>query len=98
MSDKELLLLLAKGDERAYEFLFKQFYRPLSLFANRYVDDIDQAKDIVQEVFFQLFEKRETITIHTSLKSFLYQMVRNRALNHIKMNKLCCSMHIKKRM
>lgn len=93
MSDKELLLLLAKGDERAYEFLFKQFYRPLSLFANRYVDDIDQAKDIVQEVFFQLFEKRETITIHTSLKSFLYQMVRNRALNHIKMNKIHSDHH-----
>ncbi len=88
MENNELLYLLTKGDERAYELIFKQFYRPLSLFANGFVQDIEVAKDIVQELFFQLFEKRSDISVHTNLKSFLYQSVKNRCLNHIKMNKL----------
>lgn len=93
MENSELLKLLAKGDERAYEFIFKQYYRPLSLFANRFVLDIEVSKDIVQELFYQIFEKRAELSVHTNLKSFLYQSVRNRCLNHIKMNKLHDSHH-----
>lgn len=77
-----------KGDEAAYEVIFKEFYRPLSLFANKYLQDVEMSKDLVQEMFFYLFEKRETLNIHTSLKSFLYQSVKNRCLNQLKSSKL----------
>lgn len=84
MNNSELVSLLKKGDEGAFESIFKEYYRPLSLFANRYLQDVEMSKDLVQELFYFLFEKRETLNIHTSLKSFLYQSVKNKCLNQIK--------------
>lgn len=88
MVNDDIVKLLMKGDEAAYEVIFKEFYRPLSLFANKYLQDVEMSKDLVQEMFFYLFEKRETLNIHTSLKSFLYQSVKNRCLNQLKSSKL----------
>jgi len=84
MSEKELLEKLAKGDHEAFENLFMSFYKPLVVFALKMLNDIDLARDFVQEVIVNFYEKREEINIHTSLKSHLYQSVRNRCLNHIK--------------
>lgn len=93
MGNDEIVKLLIKGDEATFEFIFKEYYRPLSLFANRYLQDVEMAKDLVQEMFSYLFEKRETLNIHTSLKSFLYQSVKNRCLNQLKSSKLHESHH-----
>lgn len=79
---------IAKGEEQAFKYLFDSYYQLLVTFAFRYVQDLDTARNIVQEVFVVLFEKRTEIHIHTSLKSHLYQSVRNRALNLIKREKM----------
>ncbi len=50
--------------------------------------DFDTAKDITQETFVKLYEKRDELVIHTSLKSFLYTSVRNRCLDYIKLHKI----------
>ena len=42
---------------------------------------MDRARDVVQEVFLTLWERRADWALHGSLKSYLYQAVRNRALN-----------------
>jgi RNA polymerase sigma-70 factor (family 1) len=75
---------LRSGQESAYESLFKEFYKPLTVFALGYVEDLEAGKEIVQELFVHLYEKRKTLVITTSIKSYLYQSVRNRCLNHIK--------------
>ena len=75
---------LRSGRESAYDQLFKEFYQPLSVFANSYVHDLETAKEIVQDLFVHLYEKRKTLVITTSIKSYLYQSVRNRCLNQIK--------------
>ena len=72
------------GRERAYALLFDQFYRPLSVFASTYVHDLETAKEIVQDLFVYIYENRKSLVITTSLKSYLFQSVRNRCLNHIK--------------
>lgn len=84
MSEQELLEKLAKGDHSAFEKIFETFYKPLVVFALKLVNDRDLARDLVQEVIVNFYEKRKEINIHTSLKSLLYQSVRNRCLNHIK--------------
>jgi RNA polymerase sigma-70 factor (ECF subfamily) len=71
------------GRESAFEELFKDYYRPLSVFALRYVPDLELAKEIVQGFFVHLYENRKSIIISNSLESYLYQSVRNRCLNHI---------------
>jgi len=60
----------------------------LTLYASSYVNDVDIAKDITQDVFIKLYEKRQILQIHTSLKSYLYTSVRNRCLDHIKLHKI----------
>ena len=75
---------LRSGRENAYEQLFKDFYKPLTVFAYNYVRDLETGKEIVQDLFVHLYEKRRTLVINTSIKSYLYQSVRNRCLNHLK--------------
>ena len=83
-SDINRIKGLRSGKESAYEQLFTEYYQPLSLFAVRYVSDLETAKEIVQDLFVALYENRKSLLITTSLRSYLYQSVRNRCLNHLK--------------
>jgi len=75
---------LRSGRESSYEKLFRDYYRPLSVFAVKYVSDLDLAREIVQNLFVHLYENRASLIITTSVESYLYQSVRNRCLNQIK--------------
>ena len=75
---------LRAGHESTYARLFHEFYPPLTLFANRYVNDLDTARDLVQDLFVSIYENRKSLRITSSIKSYLYQSVRNRCLNHLK--------------
>ena len=75
---------LRSGRESAYDRLFKDYYRPLSVFALKYVSDLEMAREIVQNLFVYLYENRSSLVITTSIESYLFQSVRNRCLNQIK--------------
>jgi len=83
-SDKEILVKLKKDDSNAFEILFKKYYPGLLVYAKRIVQKIESAEEIVQDVFMNLWERREDPGIHTSLKSYLFRSVHNNALNKIK--------------
>ncbi len=53
-------------------------------YVSRYVDDPDQAEEIVQEVFYNFWNKRSEIFITGSLESYLFRAARNSSLNYIK--------------
>ncbi len=84
MKDQNLLYQLSQGNPDAYEKLFEAYYQPLVVFGYKMINDMDLARDIVQEVIVNFYEKRKEIEIHTSLKSHLYQSVKNRCINHLK--------------
>ena len=79
---------LIEGEESSYKQLFSQYYILLSVYANKYVQDLEVAREIVQDFFVHMFEIRSSLIITTSLESYLYQSVRNRCLNHIKQIKV----------
>lgn len=79
---------LRTGSESSYEELFEAYYRPLAIFAMKYVGDLEIAKEIVQDFFVHLYENRRALVITTSLKSYLYRSIRNRCLNHLKHSEL----------
>lgn len=79
---------IRNGDAQAYEKLFHTYFEPLSLYTNTFLKDIDLAQDIVQQMFVTLYEKREQLQIHTSIKSYLYTAVRNRAMDHLRSQKI----------
>ncbi|MGQ1891213.1 RNA polymerase sigma-70 factor [Thermophagus sp. OGC60D27] len=87
-TEQELLRGITEGTESAFRYLFDNYYPMLVSFANRFVEDLDSSRNIVQDVFVGLYDKRKTIHIHTSLKAHLYQSVRNRALNQLKKEKM----------
>lgn len=62
------------------------YYAPLCAFAVQYVKDQDVAEDLVQDLFVRVWQDREKISVSTSLKSYLFASVRNRALNTMKVS------------
>lgn len=69
---------------RTYKSLFDTLYPPLCLFANKYVNNMDTAEDMVQEVFIKIWEKKIQSPNFYAIKSFLYTSVRNQCLNYLK--------------
>ncbi|WP_222982428.1 RNA polymerase sigma factor [Flagellimonas meishanensis] len=73
-------------------FVFKKFfedaYEELVHYANSYLFDQGWSEDIVQEVFIHIWEKADDLDIKTSLKGYLYAMVRNKCLNFLKTLKI----------
>ena len=57
-------------DESEYEILFKEFYTPLVQFAFQIINDNEAAKDIVQDLFVQLWEKELTFTNELVLRTY----------------------------
>lgn len=69
-------------DLDAFEKLFKRFYKPLRAYAFRFVDDKDLSEDIVQDVFFEIWQRRESMRFEDdAVKSYLFRAVYNSSLN-----------------
>ena len=79
---------LKDGNVNAFEMFFRTYYQPLCNYAYTFIQDKDEAEEIVQSAFLSVWEKRKSLDIRTSLKSYLYTMVRNTSLNVIKHEKI----------
>lgn len=75
---------IRQGDEFAFELLFKKYYLRLCHYVYKYADSMPDAEELVQDTFLSIWEKRESIIITTSIKSYIYQSVKNRGLNAIR--------------
>jgi RNA polymerase sigma-70 factor (ECF subfamily) len=69
-----------------FELLFKEYFIPLSHYSYKIVKDIDSAKEIVHNVFVNLWEKRNEVHTNVPLRSYLFTAVRNRSLNYLRDN------------
>ena len=69
------------GNEAEFEELFHAHYAALCAFAYRFTGSSSAAEEIVQAVFVDLWEQRERLRVHTSLRAYLYATTRNRALD-----------------
>ncbi|SHF73883.1 RNA polymerase sigma-70 factor, ECF subfamily [Salegentibacter echinorum] len=77
MTDKDFSKALKEGNRQAYGRLFEKYYQPLCAFIKPYTRDWDTAKEIVQSAFITIWQKRESLDIDTSLKSYLYKTAYN---------------------
>jgi RNA polymerase sigma-70 factor (ECF subfamily) len=75
--------ILQSGKIEDYEALFRQYYPQLVSYACKYLADVDVAREIVQDFFVRLFEKKDSIFIDTSIKSYLFRSVYNCCMNYI---------------
>lgn len=65
----------------AFHELFREFYQALVMYAMKYVTAQEEAEDIVQDVFVNVWEKKEEFLSYQSFRVFLYRSVRNTCLN-----------------
>jgi len=72
-----LILSLKEGNRKAFSYLIDTFHHDLCVYANSLINNNIQAEDVVQNVFIRLWEKRNNLNEHFSLKSFLYKSVYN---------------------
>ena len=71
------------GSIHSFEIIFKRYYTPLCYYAHRFTGDPDFSEEVVQELFYALWKDRATLQIERSVKSYLYEAVRNRALHFL---------------
>lgn len=69
--------------ETTYKALFRKYYGSLLFYAARIVGD-EEAEDVVQDVFVELWQRRNVVVLGEQIASFLYRAVYTRALNVLK--------------
>lgn len=85
--EERLLKQLQSSDAAAFRELFDTYYKYLTVTAYRYLNDGEKSKDLVHDVFADLWNRRTALTIHSNLKAYLRQSVANKCLNYIKREK-----------
>ena len=82
-SDNDFLLsAVQRGDQKAFDTLFRRYYPILCAYGHRFVE-LEDAEEIVEDSLLWIWENRETLVIESSLNSYLFKMVYRRALNKL---------------
>lgn len=87
-SDSQILEAIKRDDNGAYEMVFREYYRPMTAYAFRFLNDLSDSESIVQDVFLRLWQKRMEIMIASSLQNYLFRSVKNQCINHIEHEKI----------
>ncbi len=82
-----LLSSMKNGDQTALEKLFMQYHKYLVVIAYQYLSDDHLAKDVTQDVFYDLWNRRDRIEVTGSVKYYLRQAVINRSLAKMRKDK-----------
>lgn len=78
LSEYDLLNLLRLGDSIAHTEIYERYYYLMFVFAYKKLRDEDLAKDVVQELFVNLWEKKENIAALNNFTAYLFTIIRNR--------------------
>ena len=83
-NERSLVIRLIAGDEDAFCELYAAYKNRLIYFAMRFLKSREYAEDIFQDAFTTIWESRRFINPNTSFSSYLYTIMRNRILNHLR--------------
>ncbi len=78
------MLTSSQGFKRFFELYFESVYR----FARKYTKEVDIARDIAQDTFIRLYERRKDFDVPEKAKSFIYVTARNLCLDYLKHQKI----------
>ena len=83
LSDLELIELLKQDDQAAFTEIYNRYKAPLFVHAYNLVKDEDEAKDILQQVFLNLWTGKDQIDNRQKIVGYLYTAVKNRFLTQV---------------
>jgi DNA-directed RNA polymerase specialized sigma subunit, sigma24 homolog len=81
--DRTILYQLRRGDEKAYLYLFTHYYVSLYKAALLYVENSFVAENLVADLMLYLWQQRDSLDIHTSLRAYLFTAIRRRSINYL---------------
>lgn len=84
LDSNELIGRLKRGDEGAFDTIFRTWYPSLVRAAESLVRSRAVAEEIVQDVMLEFWKKREGIAADSSPQAYLFQSTRNRSLNYLR--------------
>lgn len=87
LSDFDLVRLLKSGDTHAFTEIFNRYWDKMYIHALKMLQNEDEAKDLVQEIFTSLWIKADIFELQTNLAGYLYVATRRRVLNYIRNSK-----------
>jgi len=87
-SDNQIFEAIKRDDNGAYEKVFREYYRPMTAYAFRFLGNQSDSESIVQDVFLRLWQKRKELMITSSLQNYLFKSVKNHCINYIEHEKI----------
>ncbi|MGQ9621217.1 MAG: sigma factor [Bacteroidales bacterium] len=84
MDESELIRNLRKGDEAAFDYLFRKYFRKLCLYAEHFLRNRETAREIVMDFFVDLWDNSRNITIASNLNGYLFRSIHNRCIKYLK--------------
>ncbi len=83
MFSKEIVKHIRAGNSSSFEKLYHFFFHKLSYFSSQYLFDVEEANDIVQEVFTELWDRREQLDKDTNIQAWLFTVTKNKSLKRL---------------
>lgn len=80
----ELIELLRRGDESAFDSIYHMYVHRITGFVLKYVENTEDAKEIVQEVFVKIWNKREDIDDISTFEAFIFTITYNASISQIR--------------
>ncbi|MEG0796613.1 MAG: RNA polymerase sigma-70 factor [Odoribacter sp.] len=77
-------VIYSQNNKTEFEIIFKKYYPSLLLFVERHTGDRDLSKDIVQDIFFKLYEISNQLAEDFNIKAWLYKVARNAAIDYLR--------------
>ncbi len=79
---------LTSGSEKVFREIMEHWYSRLFNFARGYLNNTENTKEVIQDVFLQLWDHRQKLAADTSLNAYLFTLTRNRCIDLIRREKL----------
>jgi RNA polymerase sigma-70 factor (ECF subfamily) len=79
---------LRLGSEKAFKEIMDFWYKRLFNFANGYLNNVENTKEVLQDVFLKLWDNRQQLAENTILNAYLFTLTRNRCIDLIRRERL----------
>lgn len=85
-SDHQLLQQFKTGDSDAFERIYHTYVTELLDYASHRLSSLEEARDLVQDIFLSLYERRKQLEIKASLRTYLFTSLKYKIIDHIRKN------------
>jgi RNA polymerase sigma-70 factor (ECF subfamily) len=87
LDDRPMIQAIIKGDTTAFKTLFEKYYQPLVAYITTFTNDIHLSEDLGQQALITLWNRRSSLNVNKSTKSFLYTIAYNAYIDHYRKQK-----------